>query len=114
MMGKRKSPAVAPTTPRVPAVAFRPKWDARARKLTLGGELIHRFRRPAPIAEAILSAFEEEGWPERIDDPLPPLDGRNEATRLRKEIYVLNRRLKNPVIRFSMDGTGQGICCERA
>jgi len=37
------------------------------------------------------------------------VDGRNEADRLRKELYVLNRRLQNPLIKFFMDGTGQGI-----
>jgi hypothetical protein len=57
----------------------------------------------------ILDAFEEEGWPDHIDEPLPPLDGGRESDRLRKEVYALNRRLTNPLLRFSMDGTGQGI-----
>lgn len=88
---------------------LRPNWNESARKLTLGEALVHRFNRPAPIAEKILIAFQEEGWPERIDDPLPPLRSGSEAERLRKEIYALNRRLQNPIIKFQMDGTGEGI-----
>ena len=64
------------------------------------------------MAERILAAFEEEGWKERIDDPLPPLAGRREANRLRNEVQALNQRLEKPVIRFIMDGTGLGICWE--
>jgi hypothetical protein len=92
----------------------RPLWVKRSRKMVFDGLLVHRFQRPAPIAEMILDAFEEEGWPERIDDPLPPHNSGREQDRLRKEIYALNHRLKNPLIRFFADGTGQGICWEPA
>jgi len=91
---------------------LRPHWDKKTRKLSFGGMLVHRLRRPAPVIEMILDAFAEEGWLERIDDPLPPLIGRSEAERLRKEVYALNRRLDFALIHFFMDGTGQGICWE--
>jgi DNA-binding CsgD family transcriptional regulator len=90
--------------------SLRPSWNKESRKLSFGGLVVHRFRRPAPVVEMILSAFAEECWCDRIDDPLPPLKGRREADRLRKEIYALNRRLALPLIRFSLDGTGRGIC----
>ena len=48
-----------------------PSWDAQRRVLQLGNELVKLFRVPAPNQEAVLSAFEEEGWPFRVDDPLP-------------------------------------------
>lgn len=72
--------------------------------------LVHRFQRPAPAAERILAALEEEGWPPRIDDPLLPRAGVEEPRRLRRELAALNRRWKRPLLRFYMDGTGQGLC----
>src|SRR5262249_6229217 len=47
----------------------RPRWDAGARELTWQGGLVKRFQNPARCQELILAAFEEEGWPVRIDDP---------------------------------------------
>src|SRR5947207_475841 len=35
--------------------------------------LVKHFRRPAPNQYLILDVFQEENWPERIDDPLPRL-----------------------------------------
>src|SRR5262249_44432444 len=52
--------------------ARRPKWDADRRELWYGAVLCKRYRRPAPNQEKILAAFEEDGWPGRIDDPLDP------------------------------------------
>jgi hypothetical protein len=74
------------------------------------GQLVHRFTRRAPVAEFILRVFQEQGWSWRIDDPLPPRAGRPQAVRLRNEVHALNRRLMHPLIKFFMDGTGQGIC----
>lgn len=62
--------------------------------------LVHRFQRPAPAAERILAALEEEGWPPRIDDPLLPRAGAEEPRRLRRELAALNRRWKRPLLRF--------------
>lgn len=89
-----------------------PRWDEQLHELWYDGVLVHRFRRVAATAELILEAFEELDWPHRIDDPLPPLKGRREPMRLRKEIYALNHRLQNRRIRFRMDGSGTGILWE--
>lgn len=89
-----------------------PTWDADTRKLSLDGVVIKHFRCPAPLQEAILAAFEELGWPARIDDPLPPLPGRNQKKRLRVTIGKLNSGLSCPLVRFKSDGRGQGICHE--
>jgi hypothetical protein len=88
----------------------RPHWDSDSRTLWFTGLLIKRFRRPAPVAETILNAFQEEVWKPHIDDPLAPLPNRHEAARLRSEVEALNRRLDLPLIRFFMDGTGEGLC----
>ena len=55
-------------------------------------------------------AFEEDGWPSRIDDALPPVVGLVTKRRLRDTIKSLNRRQKNRLIRFKGDGTGEGVC----
>ena len=49
-----------------------PVWDCDRQELRWGGTLIKQFKVPSPNQETILAAFEEEHWPPRIDDPLPP------------------------------------------
>ena len=41
----------------------KPVWENRKRELWVGKLLIKRFRVPADNQEAILAAFQEEGWP---------------------------------------------------
>ena len=90
------------------------RWDIGLRKLWLGAILIKAFRRRAPMVELILTAFQEEDWTERIDEPLVPLcNGNNEPNRLRNQVQALNRRMDQKLIRFLLDGTGQGICWQR-
>lgn len=62
-----------------------------------------------PLVECIFQAFEEEGWPQHLDDPLPPRPGRRQKERLRETIYSINRRLPGSPLRFEADGYGQGI-----
>src|SRR5262249_44802055 len=49
-----------------------PTWDAARHVLSCGGQTVKQFTRPAANQEGVLSAFEEEGWPPRILDPLAP------------------------------------------
>lgn len=86
-----------------------PSWNADLRELRLGAKLVKRFRRPAPNQELILSAFEEEHWPVRIDDPLPQQPGRDAPQCLHDTINHLNRAQANPLIHFAGDGTGRGV-----
>ena len=86
------------------------RWDGSRRDLWLGDLLVKQFRSPAAAQECILATFQEDGWPPRIDDPLPcgksvqlPQD------RLRDVVRSLNRNQRQGRIRFSCDGTGQGI-----
>jgi hypothetical protein len=61
----------------------------------------------------VLAAFAEEGWPPRIDDPLPPCGEPTPKNRLRFTIRRLNAYQQQPLIRFFADGTGQGVRWER-
>ena len=89
-----------------------PRWDAGVRELRVGSVLVKQFRRPAPCQELILAAFEEEGWPRHLDDPLPPQAGLVAKRRLLEAIDRLNRRQKRRLLRFHGDGTGRGVCWE--
>jgi len=91
---------------------FTPRWDHEARVLWAGGQIAKRYRRPSPNQEAILTAFEEDGWPCRIDDPLPPKGEVCPKARLHDTIKWLNRGQKRFLLRFLGDGTGEGVCWE--
>lgn len=86
-----------------------PCWDPDRKELTFRGVLIKRFRLPSPNQETVLMAFQEDGWPVRIDDPLPPSYQTSTKSRLHDTIKNLNRHQKTPLIRFCGDGTGEGV-----
>ena len=97
--GHEKSPALYP----------KPHWDKTQRELWLGSHLVKRFKQPAPDQEAILDAFEEEGWPIHIDDPLPQQPNKVPERHLHDTINNLNRNQKSRLIKFHGDGWGQGV-----
>jgi hypothetical protein len=88
-------------------VVLRPRWDLARRELWLGDVFIKRISRAATLVERILSAFEEDGWPPRIDDPLPRTYLAVPQQRLHNVVYKLNR--SQSAIRFERDGTGEGV-----
>ena len=67
------------------------------------------FRRPAVNQETILAALEEEGWPSRIDAPLPQTPGIDPKVHLHDTIKSLNRRHLQSIICFRGDGSGAGV-----
>jgi hypothetical protein len=83
-----------------------PAWDASARRLCFRGVLVKRFRRPAPSQELILAAFQEEGWPPRVDDPLPGQRGVCARERLHDAVQGLNRHHDNALLTFGRDREG--------
>ena len=91
------------------AAPVAPVWDDQRHELRLGKVLVKRFKWRAANQEAILSAFEEDGWPPRIDDPLPPVPDTDPKRRLSDTIKCLNRKQQNSLVRFSGDGTGEGV-----
>src|SRR5262249_40587542 len=87
----------------------RPRWDPDRRILWLGDLIVKRFRLEAKNQELILAAFEEEGWPVHLDDPLPPTPDVDPKRRLHDTIKRLNRYQMPRCIHFEGDGTGRGI-----
>ncbi len=86
-----------------------PKWDPDRLELCVGKSIVKKFQVPAANQELILSAFEEEGWPVRVDDPLPPRPNQDPKARLHTTINALNRNQRDRLIRFRGDGHGEGI-----
>lgn len=87
-------------------------WDADTRELWVNGRIAKRYRWPAANQEAVLNAFQEERWPPRIDDPLPPQGDQDPKRRLGDTIKCLNRKQEAWLIHFRGDGTGQGVLWE--
>ena len=90
-----------------------PHWDQARKELRLEGLVVKQFRTPALNQERAIAAFEEENWPIRIDDPLPPAPELDSRRRLIDTIKCLNRSQIHALIRFRGDGTGKGILWER-
>ncbi len=86
-----------------------PQWDRRRRRLSFDGCVVKQFRLPASNQEAVLSAFEAEGWPASIDDPLPFLPELPAKERLHVTIRHLNANHQNRLIRFRGNGTGEAV-----
>jgi hypothetical protein len=91
---------------------IKPSWDSKRRLLRVNETIVKRFRWGARNQEAILSAFEEDGWPPRIDDPLSPIMNQDSKRRLNDTIKYLNRNQEIVMLRFRGDGTGEGIIWE--
>ena len=89
-----------------------PKWDIERRVLLFRGVIVKQFKWSAVNQETVLAAFEEEAWPHRIDDPLPPQLDQDSKRRLSDTIKGLNHRQKNAFLRFHGDGTGEGVTWE--
>ncbi len=89
-----------------------PSWDRNRRTLRLGDKIVKRFRVPSPSQEAILIAFEEEGWPAAIYDPLPPHPMQDAKRRLRATLQSLNGGQSHRLVRFRGDGSGERIVWE--
>ena len=88
----------------------KPRWVKKVRRLYLGDMLVKRFRRHAANQEALLDAFEEQGWSLHIDDPLPPKNELDPKERLREAVRALNENHRvQGVLKFEMDGTGEGV-----
>ncbi|WP_404305666.1 hypothetical protein [Neorhodopirellula lusitana] len=95
-----------------PAQCYHPDWDGDARRLCFNGTLVKVFKWRAANQEVVLAAFQEEGWPSRIDDPLSPSPELDSKRRLSDTIKCLNRKQVNSIIHFRGDGTGEGIVWE--
>jgi hypothetical protein len=86
-----------------------PVWDGRRRELRVGSAIVKRFQQPASNQELVLAAFQEEEWPPRIFDPLPPVRDQDTKRRLHSTINNLNRGHDQPILRFHGGGDGLSI-----
>ena len=89
-----------------------PSWDNQRRILRVGEQIVKKYRVPSLCQQAILEAFEEEGWPSAVDDPLPPQLDQEPKRRLRDTIKSLNTNQTNSLVRFRSDGSGCRVLWE--
>ena len=94
---------------RSPRPAGVPLWDRHRHILRMDGRVVKQFQMPSPSQEAVLTAFEEQGWPAAIDDPLPPHPGQDARRRLRSTIQSLNANQQAPLLHFRGDPIGLRI-----
>jgi len=85
-----------------------PFWDGARRELRLGNVLIKRFRQPAKNQETVLAAFQEDGWPAHVDNPLSGDADIDARDRLHDTVRKLNHQT-NHLLHFSSDGNGEGV-----
>ena len=80
---------------------LRPRWNRHDRELYFGDQLVKKFSVPAKNQELVLTAFEEEGWPQHIDSPLPPTkSGAVAAVRLRDTIKKIKSGASGQICDF--------------
>ena len=91
-----------------------PSWNTCRRELSFNGQIVKRFRSPAPNQFIILEAFESHAWPTRIVDPLPAKGDQCPKRRLHDAIKCLNRSQSQVRLRFGGDGSGRGVLWEIA
>ena len=89
-----------------------PDWDATRRELRYRGQVVKRYRVPAKNQSLVLTAFQEEGWPGYIDDPLRPSHELDSKHRLQVTIKSLNRNQLAPLLKFHGNGSGLQIYWE--
>jgi hypothetical protein len=109
MSARRPTKSGGESAGRKPARPPKPSFNKDLYELSLGDRLVHRFDARAVGILRILAAFQEENWPPRIDDPLPPKAGRDGKAHLRDIIHNLNVCQRPQMIRFSSDGSGSGV-----
>ena len=72
-VGRRHAPAESEQAGAIAPAHTIPDWDATRRELRYRGQVVKRYRVPAKNQSLVLTAFQEEGWPGYIDDPLASL-----------------------------------------
>lgn len=83
-----------------------PSWDSASRELRFSGQTIRKVRvmREPSNVQRLLDAFEAQGWPPRIDNPLPGAD----EDQLHQALQQLKTKLSG--ITFSSQQGGKAVC----
>jgi hypothetical protein len=90
-----------------PFAAAKPRYDRDRGELSLCGVVVLWLDRLRD-RHLVLCAFEDQGWPPRIVDPLGG-DGHSAENGYSDIVYWLNRPQAPWLIDFSCDGSGHGI-----
>lgn len=97
-----------------------PRYYRPSRQLWYDGALLTKIQRPDSNQAKILLAFDEEGWPERVYDPLPPKGEIDPRKRLQDTLYALNRSIERKakpgarcLVKFHVEEDGTAIRWER-
>src|SRR5262245_37610918 len=85
------------------SVCVTPRWDAALHELWFCNLLVKRYRQKADNQKAVLAAFEEQGWPKKIDDPIPGKRGFSAEKRLADTVAALNKHQISPCLKFTLD-----------
>ena len=93
----------------MPPHTQQPYWDSHHRELWLGCGLVKKIRTSAINQERLLSAFEEEHWPECVYDPLPPIGDVDPKQRLLDTVRRLNGHQLSPRIHFLITHHGEQV-----
>jgi hypothetical protein len=107
--GLRRNGVAVVGVARVEARAAVSVYDKDRRELWFKGRLVKRLRQPAGNQELILLAFQEQGWPDAIDDPLPGHADQDRQERLHNTIRRLNKHQQEATIIFRRNGSGSRI-----
>ena len=98
--------------PSTTAVKESPEWISSQGVLRYGGVLVKQFKIPSPGQETILTAFEDQGWCRRIDNPLPYRYASPRKRRLEEAVRALNLNQRVHLVAFYLEATGKGILWE--
>ena len=86
-----------------------PHWDSATGELCWRGRVVKTFGQPAQAQRDLIAAFQANGWPRCLPNPLSCGAARSKKHRLQNTVKNLNRSLHKKTICFEMDGTGQGV-----
>jgi hypothetical protein len=86
-----------------------PNYDGQLRELSFGGTMVHRCAPQARNMIAVLTAFQAQGWPRWIVDPLGNGPESDFEKHLHDTVGALNHAQKPRLIRFSSTGADRTI-----
>ena len=87
----------------------RPAWINSRGELRFRDQTVAHLAYEESYQRTVVDAFDQRGWPKRLQDPLPRADddGVNVKERLRNTVKNLNRQLKGSGLRFYVTGAGR-------
>jgi hypothetical protein len=108
----RCDPGQEQSGPHVVGGLIVPFYDEDLRTLSYEGRLVKKLRQQADVQEIVLRAFQRQGWPRALKDPLPKHPTIAQEARLHGAIRGLMNAQKEARIRFFRNGTRCTICWE--